>query len=193
VVKDGSVLISELALRCLGGDKEAWKDLIRQITPMIFTICHNAGLTRDESLDIFGQVCYLLLTNLNKVRSINKLKSFVKTTAQREILQLKRKDSLSRKSEEKIVNSLYADPVVRPDDLAEAGEITHAITTAMVELPRRCFELLFAMFFSERKPDYREISEDLDIPVASIGPTRARCLNKLMRVLKKQGILRRNI
>lgn len=191
MAKDGNVLISELALKCLGGDKKAWRDLIRQITPMIFTICHNAGLTRDESLDIFGQVSYLLLTNLSKVRSINKLRSFIKTTTQREVLQLKRKDSLSRKSEEKIIDSLYGKPVDRPDDMVAAGEITQAMTAALLELPRRCFELIFALFFSDRKPDYKEISEDLDIPVASIGPTRARCLNKLMRVLKKKGILRR--
>jgi DNA-directed RNA polymerase specialized sigma24 family protein len=34
---------------------------------------------------------------------------------------------------------------------------------------------------------YSEISRELGIPVASIGPTRARCLEKLKASLKQLG------
>ena len=41
------------------------------------------------------------------------------------------------------------------------------------------------MLFSDDdpKPSYDEIAERLGIPVGSIGPTRARCLEKLRRLL----------
>jgi DNA-directed RNA polymerase specialized sigma24 family protein len=37
------------------------------------------------------------------------------------------------------------------------------------------------------RPDYQSISQDLDMPVGSIGPTRARCLAKVRTALMKGG------
>ena len=48
------------------------------------------------------------------------------------------------------------------------------------ELSERCQHLLRVLAFSDR-PDYRHISDELGIPVGSIGPTRGRCLDKLRR------------
>ena len=39
-----------------------------------------------------------------------------------------------------------------------------------------------------RSPSYEEIGEMMNMPVASIGPTRARCLEKLRTVLPAKGI-----
>jgi DNA-directed RNA polymerase specialized sigma24 family protein len=35
------------------------------------------------------------------------------------------------------------------------------------------------------RPDYAEVSDALDMPVGSIGPTRARCLKKLLQLLEE--------
>jgi hypothetical protein len=45
-------------------------------------------------------------------------------------------------------------------------------------LPERCQQLLRLVAFSDR-PDYQAVSEALDMPIGSIGPTRGRCLAKL--------------
>jgi hypothetical protein len=37
------------------------------------------------------------------------------------------------------------------------------------------------MLFAETEPSYGEISAELDMPIGSIGPTRARCLARLRR------------
>ncbi|MGI8910229.1 MAG: hypothetical protein ACR2JR_06710, partial [Rubrobacteraceae bacterium] len=46
-----------------------------------------------------------------------------------------------------------------------------------------CRKLLIALYFDERQPSYVEVAERLDMPVGSIGPTRARCLQRMRRAL----------
>ena len=50
-------------------------------------------------------------------------------------------------------------------------------------LPDRCRALLELLYYAEDRPSYEEISRRLEMPVPSIGPTRARCLEKLKKLL----------
>ena len=69
-----------------------------------------------------------------------------------------------------------------PVDSPEVEVIDLADSTVLwrhtAELSERCQHLLRVLAFSDR-PDYRHISDELGIPVGSIGPTRARCIDKL--------------
>ena len=57
-----------------------------------------------------------------------------------------------------------------------------ALWRAVLSLSVRCQRLLRVIAFSER-PNYRELSVELGMPVGSIGPTRGRCLDKLREAL----------
>ena len=54
---------------------------------------------------------------------------------------------------------------------------------ALAQLGDRCQDLLRTLYFENPTPRYAEISRRLGMPVGSIGPTRARCLEKLERRL----------
>jgi len=56
---------------------------------------------------------------------------------------------------------------------------------AVDELPERCQELIRLLYFDSAEPTYAEVSHRLGMPVASIGPTRARCLEKLRKFLQQ--------
>jgi DNA-directed RNA polymerase specialized sigma24 family protein len=58
---------------------------------------------------------------------------------------------------------------------------------ALKHLEARCRELLMALFLESATPSYEELSKRLDIPVGSIGPTRARCFKKLEDKLVEIG------
>jgi DNA-directed RNA polymerase specialized sigma24 family protein len=60
------------------------------------------------------------------------------------------------------------------------AERNAALRAAFAELPQPCRELL-AMLMSDPSPAYAEISARLGMAVGSIGPTRARCLERLRR------------
>jgi hypothetical protein len=49
-------------------------------------------------------------------------------------------------------------------------------------MPERCRRLL-RLLMATPPPSYNEISEALGMPVGSIGPTRARCLDCLRKIM----------
>jgi DNA-directed RNA polymerase specialized sigma24 family protein len=57
---------------------------------------------------------------------------------------------------------------------------------AFETLPERSKVLLRAML-ADPELSYAELSEALDMPIGSIGPTRARCLAKLRVLVSTQG------
>jgi len=75
-----------------------------------------------------------------------------------------------------------------PSDLAAtmieeeviAAERDAALRAAFAELPRTCHELL-SMLMSDPPPAYTDVSATLGMAVGSIGPMRARCLDRLRR------------
>jgi DNA-directed RNA polymerase specialized sigma24 family protein len=60
------------------------------------------------------------------------------------------------------------------------AERNAALRAAFAELPQPCRELL-SLLMSDPAPAYAEISARLGMAIGSIGPTRARCLDRLRR------------
>lgn len=52
-------------------------------------------------------------------------------------------------------------------------------------MDERCKDLLFALYFDPEEPSYEKVAERLSMPVGSIGPTRARCLKRLKKILEE--------
>jgi DNA-directed RNA polymerase specialized sigma24 family protein len=66
------------------------------------------------------------------------------------------------------------------EDLVETAERNAAIRAGFASLSPRCQELL-RLLLHDPPLSYVEIGERLDTPVGGLGPTRARCLDKLRR------------
>lgn len=179
--------LAELVNRCLGNDPAAWKELIRRISPVVFSVCRSMKLTREESFDIFGQVSYLLLTHLDKLKSPDKVLAYVGTTTRREVYALSRRASLHENVDDYQGSDLRLAGGESPDKQFEESQESELVARAMVQLPKRDFDLIKALFFDEEGASYEETSKKLKIPVSSIGPTRARSLQRLKKLLKRLG------
>ncbi len=70
------------------------------------------------------------------------------------------------------------------DPQVEVVEKEFLLERAVEELPERCRKLIRLLYFDSTEPSYAAVSQELGMPVASIGPTRARCLAKLRRLLQ---------
>jgi DNA-directed RNA polymerase specialized sigma24 family protein len=57
------------------------------------------------------------------------------------------------------------------------------IEAAIGKIDERCRRLLWLLYFETETISYDRIADMLNIPVGSIGPTRARCLQKLAKFL----------
>ena len=179
--------IAELVKRCRKGDKQAWSELMKRVSPVIFSICRTMRLSREESFDVYGQVSYLLLTNLNKLRSPEKLLSYVSTTTKREVYALSKRSKFFEYMQDTELLEQSDPNHATPDELYRISKNKEILMKAMAMLPQRDYDLLRILFFESGEPDYEKASAMLDIPVSSIGPTRARSLAKLKKILKKEG------
>ena len=77
------------------------------------------------------------------------------------------------------------DPQLLPDESLIQIEQEKQIEEALAAIDERCRRLLTLLYLHQQQIPYAEIAQMLDIPLGSIGPTRARCLEKLIKLLPK--------
>jgi len=183
----GRSALKDLVSACLEGDQSAWRDLVALVKPVVVSVCRNMGVSREGTVDVFGQVCFLLLTKLDRLRSPDKLLSYVATTTRREVLAIVRRDKLFDAAREEQRVQVTAGASVEADQRLEQRERSEILVRAVLKLPDRESKLMWHLFLDENEPSYEEIAGKLKMPVASIGPTRARALTKLARILKRMG------
>lgn len=180
---------AELVACCLKGDGRAWETLIHRYKRLIFSIPRRYQFTPDEAADVFQSVCLIMLKGLDSLKDHTKLSSWLITTTLRECWKLRRRDPV----ETTPLEDEEGHPVDLPDEstpldeLVEQWEKQHLIRLGMQRLPDRCRRLLQMLFYEQGEWSYEQISRQLDMPVASIGPTRGRCLQKLRKILEELG------
>ena len=54
---------------------------------------------------------------------------------------------------------------------------------ALRRLGGRCEQLLIALYSNQGSSSYEDVARQVNVPVGSIGPMRARCLRKLLSEL----------
>jgi DNA-directed RNA polymerase specialized sigma24 family protein len=81
---------------------------------------------------------------------------------------------------------LFVDDAVIDEEILVA-ERNAALRAAFAELPPRCRQLL-SMLISDPPHSYTEINAKTGIPVGSIGPQRARCLERMRRSSALAGL-----
>ena len=69
------------------------------------------------------------------------------------------------------------------DERMLAAERAQVVREAMSRLPRR-WQRLIEMLMADPPASYADISDELGLPVGSIGPTRGRCLARLRVLLQ---------
>jgi RNA polymerase sigma factor (sigma-70 family) len=71
-------------------------------------------------------------------------------------------------------------------DWIDRWEKLEWIQNGLMHLQGRCRELLTLLYFDPHEPSYDEIAQRLEIKVGSIGPTRARCLERLKTFMQQE-------
>lgn len=177
--------------RCRAGDPLAWDALVARYRRLVWSVILEQRLRDEEREDAFQQVFASLVEHIDRIREEAALSTWLGITAKRacwRIAARSRRDAAA-------AHALDADPE-RPidpadphDDLAELGEHLERqrVREGLERLGGRCRELLEALFDAPGEPSYPLIAERLGIRVGSIGPTRARCLEKLGAILVRMG------
>jgi len=177
----------ELISMCLRGDPLAWEALIVRYRRLVYSVPVRFGFGDADAADVFQAVCLKLLEHLHEVKDDRKISGWLITTTTRQCLHVKSLKGRETPTEEGDLEE-PEDQAVNIEDLRIETEQEHAIREVVEELAGRCRTLIALLYFDSRSPSYEDISSELNIPVASIGPTRARCLEKLRTMLRRRGI-----
>jgi RNA polymerase sigma factor (sigma-70 family) len=172
-----------LVARAADGDEQAWGALVDRYAPLVWSICRRYGLSRADADDVAQGVWLRLLESLPALRTPEALPGWLATTTRRDCLRVAQALQ-GRAVRERSMGVEAPDdrPGVEADveqDLLRA-ERRDALRAAYAALGERCRRLL-GLLLLDPPPPYAQISAELDIPIGSIGPTRARCIEALRR------------
>ena len=169
-----------LVARAARGDPGAWDEIVERYAPLVWSICARFQLSSHDREDVSQSVWLLLVEQLGKLREPAALPGWIATTTQRECLRVVMAAHKSERLGTGLDDALqFVDHTIIDEEILMA-ERNAALRAACAELPTRCQQLL-AMLTSDPPCSYAQISEKLQIPMGSIGPQRARCLERLRR------------
>jgi RNA polymerase sigma factor (sigma-70 family) len=179
----------ELIIACLDGDSTAWETLITRYQRLIYSIPMKARLSPDDAADIFQSVCLKLYEKLSTLRDHERVSSWLITTTTREVWRIaarNRRDVTSALGDEEGVDVINQIPSTGPlaDEQRQALEQQQIVRQSVEALPERCRNLVTMLFYEKDELSYADIARRMNMPVPSVGPTRARCLEKLKKLLQ---------
>lgn len=177
----------ELVRACRDADESAWEAVVYKYQNLLFSIPRRAGLGKDLAGDVLQDVFTTLYLKLDQLEKPQFLRAWLVTTTKHKTMHLIHRETRGRpRSIDDGENESafeIADRLPLVDDVLVQLEREEQIENAFKEIDERCRRLLLLLYFDDEKVAYTEVSETLGIPLGSIGPTKARCLQKLLKFI----------
>lgn len=175
-------------LRSAGrGDHGAWDALVHEFGGMVWAIARAHRLSDADAADVAQCTWLRLLEHLDSIKEPERVGAWLATTTRRECLRVLRVSHRHVLSGEELFE--HECPNTALEDI---------LVVEQAESLWRCFarlrpsdQALLRLLVAGPRPAYEEIAAALDMPIGSIGPTRARALERLRRELEREGQLSR--
>lgn len=179
-----------LLQRAAGGDEQAWDALVDRFAGLVWAIARGHGLNQADSAEISRTTWLGLAENLNSIKAPERLGAWLATSARRECLRMLRQQERYISAEQCADGTCGDRALALIDDLAKRGQGA-ALWSAFEALAPDCKALL-RVLLADPPLSYAELSDVFEMPIGSIGPVRARCLDRLgdrtaLRPLRSQG------
>jgi RNA polymerase sigma factor (sigma-70 family) len=167
---------SERLVRAAARDTTTWNALIERFRNLVRGVARAHRLAPHQADDIEQNTWMKLFEQLDRLRDPASVGAWLHTTATRESLRLIRDAARERPTDVDVLTDRLEGSA--PDRRLGEIDLRAALSDALARLSERD-RALMRMLFADDEPSYAEISQALDMPVGSIGPTRARCLERL--------------
>lgn len=162
-------------------DQQAWRDLVHRYAPLLVSVIRGFRLTSSETEDVAQTVWLRLVEHLDSLQEPQAIPRWIITIARRESIRYLSTQHRLRPNDplDPEYQAVTADTVDLDEGLFRA-ERHQVLLAGLAELPGRQRDLLL-LLMRDPQPSYAQISQHTGIPVGSIGPTRARALERLRR------------
>jgi len=186
--EDGAVAdfeASDLVAAARRGDKASWEALVYRYSGLVWSVARGYRLSSADSADVFQTTWLRLVEHLGRISDPGQVGAWLATTARHEALRIARGVTRTVLADDATLAALGHVDDRSPERAALEAEQARLdavraddLWRAFGGLPARCRELL-RLLVASPPPSYLEVAAALDMPVGSIGPTRARCLRRL--------------
>jgi RNA polymerase sigma factor (sigma-70 family) len=178
----GALDVAGLVRRAAEGDRWAWERLVAQYARLIWATTRDFKLAEGDAADVAQATWLRLLEHIDRLKYPDRVGSWLASTARRECLRslAARKRVVPVDDDDALKNAVAHEPEI--DERILIDERAHAVREALSRLPQR-WQRLIELLMADPPASYTEISDQLGLPVGSIGPTRGRCLARLRVML----------
>jgi RNA polymerase sigma factor (sigma-70 family) len=175
--------VAGLVRRAADGDLRAWEGLVDQYARLIWSITGEFKLGESDAADVAQTTWLRLLEHINRIQYPDRVGSWLAATARNECLRslAARKRVVLGQDEAELETAVSHGPEV--DERLLAAERAQVVRDALSSLPRR-WQRLLELLMADPPASYADISDELGLPIGSIGPTRGRCLARLRVLLQ---------
>jgi RNA polymerase sigma factor (sigma-70 family) len=178
--------VRTLLAAAAAGDERGWDALLGRFGSMIWAVARAHRLGDADAADVTQATWTTLLTHLDQIKDPDRLGAWLATTARRECLRW----LLQARSVVPYGDELPEAEAQQPHPAEELFvDQRNAALWRSVGRLRDSDQALLRLLMADPVPSYEEISAALEIPVGSIGPTRARALERLRRELRRDDAL----
>jgi RNA polymerase sigma factor (sigma-70 family) len=167
------------------GDAGAWDELVERYAGLVWAVARAHRLSAADAADVAQTTWLRLLEHLGRLKAPGAVGAWLATTARRECLHVLRQAARCRPSD--VVPEPVADTEADADLPLLMAERDATLWKAFTRLPARD-QALLRLLTSDPRPSYDEIGSALGMPIGSIGPTRARALERLRRETDRLGL-----
>ncbi len=183
---------AELVARCASGEASAWEALVHRYKNLIYAIPHRMGLGPSDADDVFQITFARLAERIESLENPSRVRAWLVTTARRIGLDTVARGRVRGNTAGPEALSEVRDPADLASDELERLQNRDLVRRALGRLDERCRELLSKLYYRQDAAadarSYARVANELAMPVGSIGPTRLRCLQKLLAEFQRLAI-----
>jgi RNA polymerase sigma factor (sigma-70 family) len=184
--RPGGEEVSGMIHAAIAGDQSGWDRLVREFSGLLWAVARAHRLGKADAADVVQVTWLRLIEHLDDLNEPARVGAWLATTARRECLRVLR-DAKRRVP--------FGDDAPDPDrserpagDELLIAERDQVLRRSLSRL-RPSDQALLRLLMADPQPTYEQISAALDMPIGSIGPTRARALQRLRQQLDRAGSL----
>ena len=172
---------SELVGAAVAGDAAAWNGLVDRFAGLVWAIARRHRLSAADAADVSQTTWLRLVEHLERIEKPERIGAWLATTARHESLRVLR--LASRRSRRRTRTSSTSPAPTSPMSTPRCSRPTVLTSWASSSRASRpgAGQLLHVLM-SEDTPNYVEVGSQIGMPTGSIGPTRARCLERIRRL-----------
>jgi RNA polymerase sigma factor (sigma-70 family) len=173
-----------LVTAAANGDGHAWEQLVHRLMPAVASMIGEFGLEGADAAEVNQTVWLRVVEWLGHLRQPAALPTWIATTTRRECERVLRTSRRVRPVGlyDDLVGTELGEPADcperGPEDEAVREDQYRALREGFAQLPARCRELL-TLLLADPPMSYRDICARTGMRIGSVGPTHARCLDKL--------------